>query len=42
VLAADNSVDNVNEVSERLLFVHQSDGSSLDAPGLKQPIGTCD
>ena len=33
-LAADDPVDNVNEVSEWLLFVRQGDGSRLDAPGL--------
>ena len=34
-LAADDPVDNVNEVSKWLLFVRQGDGSRLDAPGLR-------
>ena len=41
-LAADDPVDDVNEVPERLLLVRQCDGSRLDTPGLGQPIGPCD
>ena len=40
-LTADDSAHNLEEVTERPLFVRQRDCSGLDTPGLSQPIGSC-